>query len=276
MQEKSIFEELAKEYPLFYLDPDRDSKETYREVVLKGEDPDEERLDHYSGDDHDKLETVETKVGAVKVVTLGNRHDFELVMRGLMAAKEGPLAAVPKTQGAAMVTVINWGKINAYLEQFPEDQIGEEFQKFTSVKDNYLDRVVVLSRGPYSNVSAEKMGLTDEQWLSDSDTIRRFHELTHVICRRSYPDDIDEIRDELVADAVGLYAAYGEFDPEIEKKFLGIEGDGYVGGRLENYTDKPGECVPEISEKLLGMQKQIDEMKPADPFDLIPVLMGWS
>ena len=42
----------------------------------------------------------------VRVATFGNRHDFELVMRGLMAAKDGPEKKIPATQGAAMLTVI--------------------------------------------------------------------------------------------------------------------------------------------------------------------------
>ena len=98
MQEKTVIEELANEYPLFYLDPDKDSKETYIEVVLRGDEPEEMKLDHYTGDSYDRLETVDTPVGAVKVATFGNRHDFELVMRGLMAAKKGPLEPIPKSQ----------------------------------------------------------------------------------------------------------------------------------------------------------------------------------
>ena len=67
----------------------------------------------------------------------------------------------------------------------------------------------MLSWGPYSGVSAEAAGCSEEEWLALSDTIRRYHELTHVICRRLYPEDVDPVRDELIADAVGLYAAYG-------------------------------------------------------------------
>ncbi len=97
--------------------------------------------------------------------------------------------------------------------------------------------LIVLSRGLYSNVSASEMGLTEDEWLVRSDMIRRFHELTHVICRRLYPDDIQPVRDELIADAVGLYAAYGHFETEKEMRFLGIRNGHYEGGRLETYTD---------------------------------------
>ena len=102
---------------------------------------------------------------------------------------------------------------------------------------------------------------------------RRYHELTHVICRRLYPGDVDPIRDELVADAVGLYAAFGHFDPEMEKLFLGIRDGRYVGGRLENYTDEPCGEVGRVEEELNRIREDIDHHPCSDPFELIPVLM---
>ena len=53
-----------------------------------------------------------------------------------------------------------------------------------------------------------------------------------------FPEKIDAIWDELVADAVGIYGALGRFDPELEKLFLGIKGELYTGGRLENYVEE--------------------------------------
>jgi hypothetical protein len=96
------------------------------------------------------METVDTPAGPVRVVTLGSRRDFELVLRGLMAAKNGPKATIPESQGAAMLTVFNWPRIHAHLAVFPEEEQAAEFKRFTSVKENYLDALVVLSRGPYS------------------------------------------------------------------------------------------------------------------------------
>ena len=88
-----------------------------------------------------------------------------------------------------------------------------------------------------------------------------------------YPGDIDEVRDELVADAVGLFAAYGYFDIDMEKMFLGIRGDKYFEGRLENYTDNPSELVPQINKKLDDMKIIIDEHSDSKPFDLIKYFM---
>ena len=106
-----VLSTLSDEYPQLYLNPDADAQETYRRVVLRGGEPEERSLGHYVGDQYDRMEMAETPVGPVRVVTLGNRKDFELVLRGLMAAKNGPKATIPESQGAAMLTVFNWPRI---------------------------------------------------------------------------------------------------------------------------------------------------------------------
>ncbi len=269
----AILASLAAEYPQLYLNPNSDAWETYRRVVLRGETPEAGSLAHYVSDPHDAMETVDTPAGPVRVVTLGDRWDFELVLRGLMAAKNGPKAPIPASQGAAMLTVFNWPRIRAHLAAFPEEEQAAEFKRFTSVKVNYTDMLVVLSRGPYSGVSASAMGLTEGEWLARSDTIRRYHELTHVICRRLYPEDVDPVRDELIADAVGLYAAFGRFDPETEKRFLGVKDGRYVGGRLENYTPEPEKLIDSVSAELDRMKNLIDVRTDMEPFAVIPTLM---
>ena len=265
---------LSAEYPQLYLNPDTDLQETYRSVVLRGEEPESKSLAHYTGDTYDNLEIVDTPVGPIRVVTFGNRRDFELVLRSLMAVKNGPMAAIPKSQGAAMITVFNWPRIHAHLMSFPEEERAAEFKRFTAVKANYLDYLVVLSRGPYSGVSAKAAAYTENEWLALSDTIRRYHELTHAICRRLYPDNIEAVRDELIADAVGLYAAFGRFDPEMEKLFLGIQGGRYIGGRLENYTDEPEKRVAQVVTELELIKEVIAGQPGSEPFALIPALEG--
>lgn len=269
-----IINELATDYPLLYLNPDADSMEEYRRVVLKGGDPEEKSLSHYLGDSFDDLRMMDTPAGPVRVATFGSRHDFELVMRGFMAAKEGPEKKIPETQGAAMLTAFNWNRIHTHLAGFPEEEQDAEFKRFISVRENYVDTLVVLSRGPYSNLASSEAGFPEDEWLSLSDTIRRYHELTHVICRKLYPDQIDAVRDELVADAIGLYAALGSFDIELEKKFLGISGDVYAGGRLENYTDEPEKHVKDICRELEEMRSAVASAGEKEAFDFIPVLMS--
>jgi len=269
----SVLERLASEYPQLYLNPDTDTQEAYRRVVLRGEEPEAKSLAHYRGDPADREELMETPAGSVRVVTLGDRQDFELALRGLMAAKDGPEAVIPESQGAAMLTVFNWPRIHAHLAAFPEEERAAELKRFTAVRENYVDMLVVLSRGPYSHVDAAAVGETEAEWLAHSDTIRRYHELTHVICRRLYPGDVAPIRDELVADAVGLTAAYGCFDPETEKLFLGIRDGRYVGGRLGNYTNAPESLTEAVCDALERVRATIDNQTGTEPFRLIPALM---
>ena len=269
----SVFSDLALDYPLLYLNPDTDSQETYCSVVLRGEEPPSHSLDHYTGSDADRLDTADTPAGKVRVVTIGNRRDFELVIRGLMAAKNGPLSPVPETEGAAMIYVFNWRRIKTHLAVFPEEEQNAEFKRFTSVRENYLDMLVVLSRGPYSGIDAASAGFAADEWLDYSDTIRRYHELTHVICRRMYPDNIGKVRDELVADAVGLLAAFGHVDPDLEKLFLGIRDRQYTDGRLAVYTETPDEVTGQVCEKLDRIVELVDKQSWDSPYDPIPVLM---
>ena len=269
----SVLERLAADYPQLYLNPDTDSQEAYRRVVLRGEEPEAKSLAHYRGDPADREEIADTPAGQVRVVTLGNRQDFELALRSLMAAKDGPEAVIPESQGAAMLTVFNWPRIHAHLALYPEEERAAEFKRFTAVRENYVDMLVLLSRGPYSHVDAAAVGETEAAWLEHSDTIRRYHELTHVICRRLCPGDVAPIRDELVADAVGLYAAYGCFDPETEKLFLGIRDGRYVGGRLGNYTDRPEELTGAVCAALERIRATVEKQAGTEPFRLIPALM---
>jgi len=275
MNKKSVLGCLAAEYPQLYLNPDTDTQDAYRRVVLRGKEPETKSLAHYRGDPGDRDEIADTPVGQVRVVTLGNRQDFELVLRGLMAAKDGPKAVIPESQGAAMLTVFNWPRIHAHLAVSPDEERAAEMKRFTAVRENYIDTLVVLSRGPYSHVDAADVGESETEWLDHSDTIRRFHELTHVICRRRYPSDIAPVRDELVADAVGLYAAYGRFDPMLERRFLGIDADGrYIGGRLGNYTDAPEALAGAVCAALECIRVVVEDNPVAEPFARICTLMS--
>ena len=126
---------LAAEYPQLYLNPDADLQEAYRRVVLRGEMPEQARLAHYIGDEYDSMETVDTPAGQVRVVSLGCRRDFELVMRGMMAAKDGPQAMIPASQGAAMLTVFNWPRIKAIIDAREE---AEPFTLISSLMEQKL------------------------------------------------------------------------------------------------------------------------------------------
>ena len=285
MSDFTVIEALAEVYPQLYLDPAREEKEAYRKVVLQGERPESRDLSHFRQDPLDRREIVETPAGTVVVVSLRNRADYEAFVHCMMAAKEGPKAPIPASQGASTLVAFNWPRIYAHQEQFMEEQRAagveepdwsEEFSRFISVPANYQDLLVVLSWGPYSSVTAAEAGQTEETWPETSYAIRKYHELTHVICRRLYPDRIDGVWDELVADAIGIYAALGRYDAELEKRCLGITGDRYTGGRLENYSDDAEKLAKPVNEMLDRFSGIIGEHQDAAPFDLIPVLQEYQ
>ena len=282
--EKTI-ETLAEIYQQLYLDPDTDEIGAFRKVVLEGEAPRKKELKHFRTDPLDREETVETPAGKVQVVSLRNRQDFEVFIRCMMAAKEGPEKQVPSTVGASTLVAFNWPRIYAHREKYMREQRAAgvedpdwsaEFSRFISVRENYQDMLVVLSWGPYSDVTAEKVGQTEENWAEMSYIIRKYHELTHVICRRIYPDRIEAVWDELVADAIGIVAAFGRYDAEMEARFLGIVDGEYRGGRLETYTDDAEKLSRRVSSTLNRFTEIIREHPCADPFELIPVLQEYQ
>lgn len=270
-----ILEELAKDYPVLYLSPDKDDHQAYRKAILSGVVPLGVNLNHYSDGENDIIELVDTPAGSVRVVTLADRQDFELVIRGLGAIKDGPSRKVPASQGAAMFSTYNWGKIDSHLSKFPESERAAEFKRFIGDKKNYVDRIILLSKGPYSGILAQTVGEKEESWLELSQVIRKSHEITHFICRTLYPEDIDPIRDEVIADAIGIYAAYGRYDEKMAKTFLGIDGDRYVGGRLENYSKNPQQEVENVCDLIDNCRDVIQKHQGTAAFEMIQFLSGY-
>ena len=273
-----VIKELAEIYPQLYLDHDRSDTEAYRAVVLRGDRPESKDLSHFVMDPRDKAEHMETPAGTALVTTLYDRKDFETFVRIMMAAKDGLDRQIPATMGASTLITFNWDRIRAHKERFIREQLAAgvvfpdwpaEFAHFREAKENYLDMLIVLSRGPYSNVKADDVSrvlgydVGKDEWLDMSDDIRKYHELTHFVCRKLFPDRIDAVWDELVADAAGIYAALGRYDRKLEELFLGINDCRYAGGRLENYIDE-GEDADSLSEKICGVLKGFESMAAED------------
>ena len=280
---KEVLPYLAEIYQQLYLIPGPEAEKEYPEIVQSGQSAGSKDLSHFRMNEKDSLELEETPAGSVQVVTLHERQDFERFMQ-IMANRCAPVE-IPATQGASILDgVINWKKIRDHKDQFYRERIQEgeylpdwpeEFRRFTSVKSNYTDALIVLSTGPYSNISADALGLDPAMWLERSYAIRKFHECTHFLCRRKYPDQIDPIWDEVIADAVGIYGAFGKYDPEMADVFLGVTDSGYTGGRLENYV-KDKEELPEIARRVQDVIRKISSLEQEHrglaPFDMAVLL----
>ncbi|MBO4267423.1 MAG: hypothetical protein J5910_09590 [Lachnospiraceae bacterium] len=284
-----VLTRLAKVYQQLYIAPGRDKTSEYDDVVKRGHEISEGSLSHFTTSEKDSLVYEDTPAGKVCVITLYHRQDFVTFLQIMAGRCE--LTDIPDTQGASIIDgVANWEKIRAHKDDFYKEENAKgnpcpdwpaEFRRFTSDKKNYLDTLIVLSVGPYSGVSADRMGLSEDEWLPLSHTIRKHHECTHFICRRKYPDLKDAIWDELVADAVGIYAAFDHFDPQMEKIFLGIEGDHYTKGRLENYVEASSDSeklvkIEEMTGKIIRVLEQFEKITSdnpcPDPYDIAIML----
>ncbi|HUS16490.1 MAG TPA: hypothetical protein VM536_15945, partial [Chloroflexia bacterium] len=108
-------------------------------------------------------------------------------------------------------------------------------------KSLYQDRLILVSEGPYSGVSASALGLTDAAWRRLSLLIRIEHECTHYFTRRVLGAMSNNLLDELAADCMGLIGATGTYPASWFLHFVGLEAAPVyrAGGRLENYRGAP-------------------------------------
>ena len=249
-----VIYKLATRYPQVYLPIEEgiSKSEEYKNTCLKGM-KSTRQLD-FTFNENDTLETVKTIAGDVEVLLMYDRKDFEHMYRAL--GFKGEPADVPSSTGAmALFGLNNWEKVRAGLE-------------------NYKDCFILLSSGNYSNVdikqiqevTSSEINLSKDEWTNKSITIRKYHELTHFVMRKLYPDNIDAIRDELIADIVGLLCAFEKLDVRVLKLFLGLENDEYrEGGRLQNYEGGNKENIPNV---LKLIDKLIDSFKECEGLDI--------
>jgi len=105
--------------------------------------------------------------------------------------------------------------------------------------DGEPHRIILLNRAPYSNVPAEKLSLTAEDWLKKSHALRLRHESAHYETLRLFGGMKNHALDEILADCLGQIAAFGNFDADRQRLFFGLEkGGDTCTGRLQFYCQK--------------------------------------
>jgi hypothetical protein len=189
-----------------------------------------------------RLDIVTTLGGRIPVLTVGARRDFEALVCALTARNE-PIV-VPPSMGACLVSgLINWDRVARHRQAWCRDTTNEaawpqEFERMSRHRDLYQDRLIILSSGSYSAVSADRMGLTAEQWADRSLAIRREHEGMHYLTCRLFGRIRQHPLDEVLADFVGLLAAFGRYEAHDALAFLGLQAFPAIDprGRLVNYT----------------------------------------
>lgn len=215
---------LKKRFPQLMLPIQSEMSKTdlYKKVVYEGQPVPSDKVDfRYTLSDQDKLYEDHFTCGEITILFLNERKDFISVVQK-MAYRCEPIS-IPKSMGAITINGLNnWEKVKDY--------------KRIAVNNTYKDSLVILSNGFYSGLDASFTPYTQSEWMNISLFIRKYHELTHYLCRKKYVLLKNELLDEIFADCMGIIMAIGRYDDFLAMQFLGIEEETYkYGMRLENY-----------------------------------------
>ncbi len=224
------------------------SEPGYRAATLKGEPPNESHGLELIDPGGLTLELHRSLAGTIPVLGVTARADFESLVRALTARNEP--APVPEAMGACLVNGLNnWDRIRRLESRWRAQGPGERdeatwaeaFRRIIPQPTLYKDRLIVLSRGPYSGVAGVHAGLDDDDWEARSFTIRLEHECTHALTLRVFGALRHDVLEELVADWVALITGGGGYRVDLARRFLGLESHPTfrTGGRLEVYRGSP-------------------------------------
>jgi len=269
-------EEYLRRYPQLTL-PIADgmsASDAYRDIVRKGKFPGE-YPNYFYGTDEDRILYIDTPAGKAEVLYLADRRDFRRFLQSIVYRCEP--TEIPASTGAMHISgITNWCKIHAHKEEYLKTgnfDWSREFRRFTAEPANFKDTLLIVSKGEYSALPHTEAGFSKDEWIEASLTIRIYHELTHFVCRKLYPEQKDVIWDEIAADCIGICKALGHYDTLLAKKLLGVEGDSYrPGGRLENYVeeDVPTEgCCRDVKVQIMALGEAADACEAADIWELL-------
>lgn len=196
-------------------------------------------------DEPEKLQLYlhQSLAGKIPVLVAANRHDFQALVRALSYRNEP--VPLPDAMGAAMVRGFNnWHR----LRQWQQKQAAAALVPPGTLPDRalYQDRLIVLSRIPYSNVPATELQLAQEDWLDTSLRIRLEHECAHYFTLRYFGKMTNHMHDELIADYLGITAATGQYRADWFLRFIGLENYPLLrpDGRLFHYLGQPPLSAP--------------------------------
>jgi hypothetical protein len=240
-----FFNELKKCYPQlnFPIEAGIEKKEEYKEYVLKGKAQIINLPFLLKLNDHKNitLRISESIAGKIPIITIPNQEDFKAILQCLLY-KNNPVT-IPDSMGAVLINGLNnWQKIANLKRDWLATHSAESWSKelLINILPNYSlykDNLIIISRKPYSNVSAEQLGLNDTLWLSYSISIRIQHEFTHLYTLKKFGIASNNLHDELIADYIGLVKTIGKYNKSWMLIFMGLENyPRYrAGARLENY-----------------------------------------
>lgn len=171
--------------------------------------------------------------GNIPVIIANNRFDFQTIVRAFTYKNEPK--SMPPSMGAAMIQGLNnWDRLRNEIQTTP-------LQSVIANKTLYQDRIIILSRIPYSNISAKNMNIEEEEWLDKSLSIRLEHECAHYFTLRQFGKMSNNMHDEIIADYMGICSVLPMYNAKWFLKFIGLgEYPNFKeSGRMKNYLGSP-------------------------------------
>ena len=246
-EQLGVYETLKKYLVQFHFPIKENISQTeeYKNATLRGKNP--QHLKSATGlileaPKQLKLFLYASIAGKIPVLVVENRNDFKAIIHALSCRNEPK--PIPDSMGAAMIQGINnWDRLRTFQRNWQNQPTQTAFTK-TDLSNNkafYQDKIIVLSKIPYSNVSAEMMGLTPNDWLNKSLKIRLEHECAHYFTLRHFGKMANNMHDELLADYMGICGVLPHYKSDWFLKFIGLEAypNFRSDGRLKNYLGKP-------------------------------------
>lgn len=269
-------EALAERFPQLYVAPAEGAQEAHRAAAGRGIAPEGATLGHFSLDPADELREVDTPAGPVEVICFARRADFETFQQ-IIAHKSLPVPIAATIGATTYRGLADWGKVRAAYVAYKEaggDDWPAEMARLSKVPGALRSELIVISSGPYSNIEAASTPYSQDEWIRMSKEIRLYHECAHVVCRRTRPEDILPVWDEVTADTVGLICATGKYDPALAALFLGVSEKGFEQGRLAEYLDEGqlddiDAISREVYSALLRIAEMADGRRLSSPFDFL-------
>ena len=260
---KGAIESLAQRFPQLYVAPAEGAEQAHRRASTRGIAPENANLAHFVLSDDDELREVETPAGAVEALFLSERKDFETFLQ-IIGNKSKPVP-IARTVGAITYRgLTDWGAVAEARDAYRAgggDDWASEFARLAKQPGAFRAELVVISEGPYSNVAACNTPYDEKEWLSISRGVRLYHECAHVVCRRTLPDDVLPVWDEVTADVVGLLCATGCYDAKLAEAFLGVSSEGFMSGRLSEYlNEKQRARIDDVSSEVCVAIEQIESL----------------
>ncbi len=183
-----------------------------------------------------------------RVLVLADREDFSRCVSALCRQCR-PLTLPPTIGAMTVFGVRNALKIDQWREDLSEaerEAWPETLKRGLAERKALLtDDVILLTEGEYSHVPAADTPYAPDEWRLISLTIRMYHELSHVYARSVFPQNKEAVRDEVIADAIGLVAATGRYDAALAARLIGVSEDRVLeDGRIHFYlSDEPPDAL---------------------------------